>query len=219
MSGLPVLQTQEILMRRIRVAGADAAMANFGIARAWLDLDTLKIDVTEIRTIATRPAPGGKKKVVRQNSDDLRRARMLQTGFHASINDCTIMFSEIPSGSQHSRSAFGFGMAIGVLASSPIPLIEVMPAETKLVTGNPRADKPEMIAWAAKLYPELPWLLYEKAIIKSGKTLRNKGDLHDDNEHVADAIAVIHAGIATPEFAGLLSLWKANPINSSIRQR
>jgi hypothetical protein len=35
-----------------------------------------------------------------------------------------------------------------------------------------------------------------------------KGDLHVDNEHVADAIAIVHAGIRLPEFKQSLAFLK-----------
>src|SRR5690349_10279903 len=101
-------------------------MSNFGISRLLLHCDTLELRLESFRTIQTEPQRGSKK-VVRQNSDDLRRAQELYAGFQEELTGCIIGFTEVPSGSQHSRSALGFGMSIGILASSPIPLIEVMP--------------------------------------------------------------------------------------------
>ncbi|WP_316196688.1 hypothetical protein [Bradyrhizobium sp. SZCCHNS3053] len=194
------------------MAGIDPSMANFGIARMMLDLDSFALSLESIRTIQTEPQRGAKK-VVRQNSDDLRRARELHAGFQEAIKGCVLGFTEVPSGSQHSRSALGFGMSIGILASSPIPLIEVMPAETKLASvGSQTADKPEIIAWAAALYPEAPWLRYQKDSVR-GKKRRRAGDLHDDNEHVADACAVAHAGIGTSQFKQMLALLRATNQN------
>src|SRR5258708_35435711 len=99
-------------------------MANLGIARMLLDTDALTLQLDEMITISTEKKTN---KSVRQNSDDLRRARELQIGFHSGIRDCSVVFAEIPQGSQHSRSAFGFGMAVCLLASCPVPLIEVQP--------------------------------------------------------------------------------------------
>jgi hypothetical protein len=197
-------------MGSILVAGLDPAFAHFGIARMRLDLDTLGLKFERMRTIVTEKL-AGKRKVVRQNSDDLRRARELHGGLHEELEGCTVAFGEIPSGTQHSRSAMGFGIAIGVLASLKIPMIEVMPVETKLHSvGSKTAEKPEIIAWAAQRYPEGDWLRYEKDTRnKTGKVVNRAGDLHGDNEHNADACAVIHAGLRTPEFKQLLALWNA----------
>jgi hypothetical protein len=198
----------------IRVAGIDPSLCNFGIARMLLDRDTLDLSLESILTIQTEPQRGSKK-VVRQNSDDFRRAKELHEAFQEALKDCVIGFTEVPSGSQRARAALGFGISIGILASSPIELIEVMPVETKMASvGTKTAEKPEIISWAAKLYPDAGWVRYEKDTKnKTGKIVNRAGDLHGDNEHAADACAVVHAGIRTPEFKHLLALWKATKAN------
>jgi hypothetical protein len=202
-------------MGSILVAGLDPAFAHFGISRMRLDLESLGLSLERIRTVVTEKK-AGKRKVVRQNSDDLRRARELHDALHEELEGCTVAFGEIPSGAQHARSALGFGVALGVLASCKIPIIEVMPVETKLASvGTKTAEKPEIIAWAADRYPEAGWLRYEKDTRnKTGKVVNRAGGLHVDNEHAADSCAVIHAGIKTPEFKQLLALWKATAANA-----
>lgn len=193
-------------MSSILVAGLDPALANFGIARMWLDLDTLDLKFDRFRTVVTEKL-AGKRKAIRQNSDDLRRARELHDAMHEELADCRFCFAEIPSGAQHARSALGFGVAIGVLASCSIPMFEVMPLETKLGSvGDKKADKPDIIQWAANRYPEAPWQRYDADT--RGKAPHRKGDLHVDNEHVADAIAIVHAGIRLPEFKQSLAFFK-----------
>jgi hypothetical protein len=97
-------------------------------------------------------------------------------------------------------------VAVGVLASCKLPLFEVMPLETKLGSvGSKTADKPEIIAWAAERYPQASWLRYEADT--RGKKPHLRGDLHADNEHVADAIAIVHAGIRLPEFKQSLAFF------------
>jgi Holliday junction resolvasome RuvABC endonuclease subunit len=200
-------------MGSILVAGLDPALANFGLARMRLDLDTLQLSLERVRTIVTEKL-AGKGKMVRQNSDDLRRARELHDGFHEELQGCAVAFGEIPSGAQAARAAMGFGIALGVLASCKIPIIEVMPTETKLASvGNPKAGKPEIISWAAGNYPHIDWLRYQKAVMFKGKRVREAGDLHEDNEHAADATAVVHAGIRTQQFKQLLAMWKATGLN------
>jgi Holliday junction resolvasome RuvABC endonuclease subunit len=202
----PVLEGQ--LSSIIRVAGIDPSLANWGMAKMRLDAETLDLELEDVTTICTEPRKG---KTVRQNSDDLRRAGELYSGFQAWMRDCTLAFVEVPSGSQHQRSALGFGVAIGVLASSTVQLIEVMPVETKLASvGSKTADKPEIIAWAAATYPNIRWNTYHKDVTSKGKMTRRAGDLHADNEHAADACAVVHAGIQTSQFKQLLALWKSS---------
>lgn len=190
----------------IPVVGIDAAFANMGFARMNLDLRTNRMELQRIRTVSTE---GQNKKVVRKNSDDLRRARELHTALHEELDGCAVAFAEIPSGAQHARSSMGFGIAIGVLASCKIPLIEVMPVETKMASvGTETASKPEIISWAAGLYPDAPWLRY-KADSSRGKVKRKIGDLHDDNEHTADACAVVYAGIRTVQFQNILAMLRS----------
>jgi len=189
---------------RIRVAGVDPALANMGIARMILDIETLDLELESLKLTQTEKMTG---KTVRQNSDDLRRAIELTGAFQKGVEGCSVVFAEIPSGSQHSRSALGFGVAIGIMAGCPVPLIEVMPSETKIHSAGEKATKSQIIRWAVDKYPSKDWILHAR----NGKGFA-KGDLHDDNEHLADAVAVIHAGIQTPEFKRMLAVWKAIPV-------
>jgi hypothetical protein len=192
----------------IKVVGVDAAFANMGFARFDLDLTDLSLKIESATTLTTEKLKQTRK-VIRQNSDDMRRAVELYQGFHKQMEGCTYAFAEIPSGTQMARAAMGFGIAIGVLASCPIPLFQVMPSETKEATGlGKKADKPEIIAWAADLYPQVEWQRYEKDSSR-GKVVRTAGDLHDDNEHVADSCAIVHAGLRTPEFKAVLPMLRA----------
>lgn len=185
----------------IRVAGVDPALSHMGIAIGTLDAISKEIKITAMRTVITDRRVN---KVVRQNSDDLRRAQQLHKAMQA-LAGCTVVFSEVPSGAQSARAALSFGVAVGILASCPVPLIQVQPFETKMATvGTKTASKEEMIEWAHETYPHLPWLRYERKTAK-----HEKGSLHDENEHMADACAVIHAGVQTDEFDRLMSMWKA----------
>jgi Holliday junction resolvasome RuvABC endonuclease subunit len=184
-------------MRKILVGGIDPSLTAFGIARLQLDLDSLELSVEDLILEKTAPT---KVKQVRRNSDDLSRAEKLYQAFHDGLDGCVVCFAEIPSGAQSARAALGFGIAIGVMASCHIPLIQVMPSETKLaVTGGKTATKSEMISWGTGKYPKAPWL-------------KHRGKIVQDNEHLADAVAVAHAGVKTDEFKRLLAMWKSAPL-------
>ena len=58
--------------KKIRIAGLDPSMSNFGISVGTLDIDTNKVDIEKFYLVET--SAGGSKKQVRVNSDDLRRA-------------------------------------------------------------------------------------------------------------------------------------------------
>lgn len=86
------------------------------------------------------------------------------------------------------------GICLGVLAACSIPVIQVSPLETKLASvGHKTASKADMIAWASNLYPDADWLSCRGRLIAS-------------NEHLADATAIVHAGVRTPELRQAISM-------------
>lgn len=182
-------------MRAVEIASIDPGMRNFGIARLVLHIPTLTFLVRKLTLIETEKRVN---KVVRQNSDDLRRGQEITRGFHEAIKGCTVCFAEIPTGAQSARAMYSFGLAVGVLAGCPIPLIQVQPFETKLATvGTKTASKEEMIEWGVAAYPSAPWVRTKK------------GRLLAKNEHLADALAIGWAGLKTDEFQRLLAMWRA----------
>lgn len=184
----------------IKVLGVDGALKNFGFAKGEIDLATLAIAMTDLALTRTEKST---IKTVRRNSDDLVRARSIAAALREHAAGRIVAFAEIPSGAQSARAALSFGMVIGLMANCPIPLIEVQPSETKLATvGTKTASKEEMIEWAVTTYPHLPWL-----------TRKFKGEIQfvDHNEHLADACAVIHAGVKTEQFKQLAAIWRAAP--------
>lgn len=182
---------------RIQVAGIDPALRNMGVALMTLDTDTMELALLDLKLFETEKMAG---KTVRQNSDDLRRAKELVKGLDTVTKGCTLVFAEIPTGAQSARAALSFGIAIGVLASCPLPVIQVQPWETKLAAvGTKTASKQEMIEWAGETYPTGPWLR---------RKLKGESVLVDKNEHLADACAIVHAGIKTDEFQWLRSTMR-----------
>lgn len=186
----------------IRCAAIDPSMRNFGIAKVDIDLDDLSISVVDLKLISTE-SNIKKNKVVRKNSDDMRRAEEITVAMHDFVKDCQLVFGEIPSGGQSARAVFSFGLAIGVMSSLKVinkPLIQIQPVETKLAAVGTRvASKEEMIEWAAELYPNAPWLRAHNK--PNGKpTLAN--------EHLADAMGVAHAGVKSDEFQRLRAAWR-----------
>ncbi|MCR9222890.1 MAG: hypothetical protein NXH70_02375 [Hyphomonas sp.] len=184
---------------KIIIAGIDPALANFGLAKAEYDLGTDTLTPIAINLIETNKQTG---KTVRQNSDDLRRASEHCAAMHEWIEECHVVFAEIPTGSQSARGAFSNGVCLGVMASIGEStgydgrLIQVSASEVKLAaTGSKHATKQEMIDWAYDLYPNLEWSFY-------------RGKPSQKNEHLADALAAIHAGLKTDEFANLLGSLK-----------
>jgi Holliday junction resolvasome RuvABC endonuclease subunit len=181
---------------RLIVIGLDPSFANLGICAGafssnagtelpkCLDIEELKLIHTDVQN----------KKVVRKSSDDLRRAKEQHTALHNMLDKYSphIVFTEVPSGSQSAVSAKGLGITIGILASITYAVIQVSQQEVKMASvGKKTASKEEMIDWATSLYPDAPWLTHNKKLVAA-------------NEHLADAVAVINAGMRTDEFQRLV---------------
>jgi Holliday junction resolvasome RuvABC endonuclease subunit len=189
---------------KIKLVGFDPAVRNLGIAWATYNTDTGELDVEKLRLVKTENQAG---KTVRKSSDDMRRGRIL----HEAMTDCcrtaAIAIAEIPEGTQSARGAMSNGICIGVLVGCPIPLIEVAPNDTKLAAvGIKTATKGEMIAWAVAKYPDLNWLRQKRKGVM---------ELINDNEHLADAIGVLHAGVKTAEFKAAVGFFRSAAVSHS----
>lgn len=183
----------------IRFAAIDPSMRNFGMAKGTIDLSdpALPISVEHIYLVSTEGEKSARK-VVRRNSEDLERAQKLFREARRYISDASIVFVEVPVGSQSARSMASYGICIGVLAAlSDKPIVQVTPTEVKLAAvGTKTASKGEMIEWATELFPNLPW------------AKGSKSKYADKNEHMADAIAAVHAGVLTEEFLRLAAVFR-----------
>lgn len=163
----------------MKITGIDPSLANFGIAQVVYEEEG--VFVTNLRVVRS-------KKKGKGGHDYMRRARKINEEFSNAIEGSQVVIAEIPNGSQSSSAAWSLGIVLGILSSCPIPLIEVSNFDVKrIATGKKSASKEEVMEWALDLYPDAPWLKY-------------RGRLTRANEHLADALAVIHAGINTKEF-------------------
>lgn len=180
-------------MSRIKIIGIDPSMSNLGIAKGWLDLQTLKWEVEEVELTKTEK---GKSKTVRKSSDDYDRARILYEALHAAEAGAEIAFVEMPIGSQSAAAMKSYGMCIQLIACLDIPVIQVSPNQVKIhATADRNATKEEMIAWAVKKFPDINWLQ------RGGKMTLN-------NEHLADAIGAINAGMMEDDFKALITMLR-----------
>lgn len=187
---------------KIPVVGFDPSLANWGIAEAILDLETGYLSTPVLSVIQPRDDAGSKKQV-RKNSLDLERAEQLASGVFAAAARAKAIFIEVPHGSQSARAMASYGICIGVLGalrSQGREIIEISAAENKKgFTGSKTATKDDMIKTAIDLYPTANWprMKTTQAIIESKA------------EHMADAVAAIHAGVQTPMFQNLMRLFTA----------
>lgn len=181
----------------IKIVGIDPALANFGLAEVTFSMENLTFHVDKLVLPQTESDAG---KQVRKNSDDLRRARILHDGLIASCKGAAFAIAEIPVGSQSARAMASYGVCVGVLAACPVPLIQVTASEVKMAaTGYKNATKDEMIEWAMHRYPYANWVMRK---VKGVMVAQNC------NEHLADALAAIEAGVKTDQFKQAISIYQ-----------
>jgi Holliday junction resolvasome RuvABC endonuclease subunit len=173
----------------------DPSLTHWGLAFGELDLETGYLDVLNLKLIEPEKLT---HKQVRQNSTDLYVADQLAKPALDAARTAKAIFVEVPVGSQSARAMASYGVCVGILGAiraEGIPLIEVTASETKFAfTGDKNATKKQMIAQAIALYP-------------SANFPQQRGRIVDKAEHVADAIAAIHAGVNTPMFQNLIRLF------------
>jgi Holliday junction resolvasome RuvABC endonuclease subunit len=188
---------------QIPIGSIDPSLRNVGLVRGLVRLDDLAINIERIYLIETEKLT---TKSVRQNSDDLRRAKWAHDGIAEWMHGAAIVFAEVPVGSQSARAMCSYGVCIGLLAAIKPALIQVQPTEVKMAAvGTKTASKQEMIEWATGLYPRLNWYR---------STRKGVTTFGDKNEHMADAIAAVHAGVRTDEFKRMVAMWRSQPIPS-----
>lgn len=188
--------------REIRVLGMDPSLRNWGLALGWFSMQTGRIRITDIDLI-NPVLPTGKQ--VRQNSLDLASAdQLFRKALHAA-QLAQAVFVEVPVGSQSARAMASYGICVGVLGAiraSRVPVYEVTPTEVKLAgPGIKTATKQQMIEWATKAHPEVTWPTYRRNGVEHLSEAQA--------EHMADAVAAIHAGTASQQFQQLLPLLAA----------
>lgn len=185
---------------KMNIVGVDPSLRNFGIVNAILDTDTMTFEVTGMDLIESEDN-AKKAKTVRKNSDDIRRAKLLHKGFMLACQGASFAFVEVPVGSQSARAMASYGICCGVLAACPIAMIQVTPTEVKMAgTGIRSATKGEMIDAAVAAHPKAPWLR---------RKLKGEMTMLASNEHLADALFAIKAGIETNEFRSAVSMFRS----------
>lgn len=199
-------------MAIINLIGIDPSLTHTGWCIVAVDTVTRKIErLIEFGLIETALT---KVKSVRRSSDDVARSRLIATKLNERIcvHGVKVGAAEVPSGAQSARAALSFGIAIGILASLPIPLIEVSPGEVKMATvGSKSADKEDIVRWAL----EQPGAAeaFASAQPKLSSKAKNEweiefagGYLSKKAEHPADSAAAIKAALSSTQFQQLAAM-------------
>lgn len=183
---------------KLKFVSFDPSLSNLGVAFMTYDTDTQALELESIKLVHTEPT---KQKTLRKNSDDLDRCRLLHLGMAEACKGRAMAFAEVPHGSQSARAMMSYGACLMLLASCPIPLIQVSESEAKMAAhGRKSATKREMIEWATERYPYANWLT---------RTVKGKTSYIDANEHPADACAAALAGINTDQFKQATAMFSA----------
>ena len=176
-------------VRKRVIGGLDPSLRNFGMSKGLLTIE--EGEQSFLPTHIELVSPKDNKEIKYKNERDLQRAMELGEAMYAFFDGVDTIYVEIPVGSQSSRAMASYGICIGVIASLGKRVVRVSAKDVKLIaTNDPQASKEDMIDWATSTYPELPW-----------KTRKVKGEVNYSkiNEHVADSLAAIHAGIKQTE--------------------
>jgi Holliday junction resolvasome RuvABC endonuclease subunit len=188
---------------KIRVCGMDPSYRNWGLAEGMLDLDSGVLDLNQILIVKGEDLEG---KQIRKNSSDVHLSTELCRGVFPLARKCHVVFVEVPVGSQSAYGMKSYGIVCGILGAMRLEGIEIIQVDAldvkESLTGNKNATKKQMIDAAVKEYPNVAWPRQEKNGAK-----HKKGDLKNESEHCADAIAAIHAGVQTPMFQNLMRIF------------
>jgi len=179
---------------KINVVGMDPSIRNWGYAMAVLDTETLEIAVQSLDLSVTA-------KESAKAADGFRRSRLHMARMRKNTADASICFAELPTGSQSASAAKAIGVCVGIMAAVEIPLICVSPNDVKIATvGKRTATKSQMINWGLRRHPEASWMMR-----------KSKGTLVPvaANEHLADAIGAIYAGLLTDEFTAAVAMFNS----------
>jgi Holliday junction resolvasome RuvABC endonuclease subunit len=177
------------------VMGLDGSLQNFGIAIAKIDPVKLRIiDILELKLSKTH-----KNSAIKRADDDMERFKQHWREILAigEKYDPQMVFGEIPSGSKDVRAAFAFGGVTAMLAciATEIDVVTVTPMQVKVAsTGVKHADKEDIIEAMYHCFPNAEWLVSKKPNAMNIKTPEGLF-LMNANEHLADAIGVIKAGL------------------------
>lgn len=181
-------------MTIVRIIGVDPSLRRTGLAKGWLNLKTLEWAVDEVELVKTTKSTS---KTIRKSLDDYDRSRILYEAVRKGEKRVTIAFAEMPIGSKSADAMKSYGACIMLTACIEAPLIQVTPREVKVeAVGSSTATKEEMIEWAVAKFPTINWL-------------RARGPARrilNDNEHLADAVGAINAGMNSPDFLALVKM-------------
>lgn len=186
-------------MTKIKVLGIDCSLNNLGLCICEVD-PHLNMTVLETKLIKNDDVYPAK---MLKSFQDFNKSKKFAKALREIIgeNKIQICVGEIPCGSQSSRACTSAGIVTGLLGSiaSYCPVCGVTPIQAKKASvGCNTATKEDVIAWVQQTHPE---------VIFRTRKLHGEDVVMKDCEHEADSIAIVTAGLLTPEFQQLMMYY------------
>lgn len=183
---------------KIKIIGIDSSLNNTGVAVGYYDSKTQQVTIEKISLLENTDTNKAVKKQVRASTTTVKKCRNTYEFISDIIKseEPKVIFAETPSGSKSFSAGKSYGTTCQLIGSIYPEPLELTPTEVKKNSiGSQTASKKEIIQWAYNLWPNLTW-----NINKTTGALKNK------NEHMADAIAIIYAGVQDIQFKQLIHL-------------
>jgi hypothetical protein len=188
---------------KIRVLGQDPSMNNWGLVAADIDIETMTVVVLDMLVVVNLKKDIKQNKTVRRSVLDLERSRDIHAQVHSFTKQYDPQFTmvEVPHGSQSASAMKGYGICLGILGSFEMSMIPLTEQECKINSlGKKSSTKAEIISWAFDKQPDANWKM------KNLKGQRVSVDGY--NEHIADALSAIYAGMYSDQFIQAMTFAK-----------
>lgn len=178
-----------------KVLGLDGSLSNFGMTVVTVDFIKKSIvSIDELVLSTTSKAATGKR-----SDDDFLRFRQHWLKINELTDKYNIqkIYGEIPAGAQDARASFAFGGVTSMLSglSCFFDVQTVTPIEVKVATtGVKYADKEDVISAVHTSFPDADWIVSKR---KNKMNITNDKGLYlgNSNEHLADAVGTVLAGL------------------------
>lgn len=186
-------------MTEIKIIGIDPSLRNTGLAAMQFNIKTGKGQLLDLKMAYTYPQKEKRGKNLHDLNSIKSILETIESFFEHHKPD--LVCAELPLGSKSSQAMLGLGVSTAVLATVKQPIILVSPfAVKKVVTTDKRkVEKSDVIDWATSRHPEGNWFIRR---VKGNMVFQAK------NEHIADAVAAIYAGLASKQFEEFITNYQ-----------
>ena len=178
------------------IVGIDPSLRNTGLVAVKLNQVDESITLIDAKMSHTFPSKEKKGK----NLHDVNSVRCILADLDEFLlkHNPQLVCAELPLGSQSSQAMIGVGICTTILATIKYPLILVNPFDVKKVVyagAKRKMAKSEIVEWATTKHPSDLWFK---------RKLKGKIVYMASNEHLADALVSIYAGMEKEVFSKIV---------------